>query len=102
MYFMIDPAGTVLSVNAFGATQLGYAVSELIGQSVLNVFFQEDREFVLKNVAVCLDTLGQPQSWEVRKVRKNGTTPWVRENAKAVRRSNNQVIVLVACEDITE
>jgi PAS domain S-box-containing protein len=102
MYFMVDATGTVLSVNGFGATQLGYTVPELVGQSVLNVFFQEDREFVLKNVAVCLETLGQPQSWEVRKVRKNGTVLWVRENAKAVRRSNSQVIVLVACEDITE
>jgi len=102
MYFMVDATGTVLSVNGFGATQLGYTVPELIGQSVLNVFFEEDRDFVLKNVAVCLGALGQPQSWEVRKIRKNGTVLWVRENAKAVRRSNNQVIVLVACEDITE
>jgi len=102
MYFMVDTTGTVLSVNGFGATQLGYTVRELIGQSVLNVFFEEDRDFVLKNVAVCLGALGQPQSWEIRKVRKNGTVLWVRENAKAVRRSNNQVIVLVACEDITE
>jgi PAS domain S-box-containing protein len=102
MYFMVDATGTVLSVNAFGATQLGYTVPELIGQSVLKAFFQEDQDFVLKNVAVCLETLGQPHSWEVRKVRKSGTVLWVRENAKAVRRSDNQVIVLIACEDITE
>ena len=43
MYFMVDPTGKVLSVNAFGATQLGYTVPELVGQSVLNVFFQEDQ-----------------------------------------------------------
>ena len=28
MHFMVDPAGTVLAVNAFGAAQLGYSVSE--------------------------------------------------------------------------
>ena len=102
MYFVINPTGTVLSVNAFGAAQLGYTVNELVGQSVLNVFFEEDREFVQRNVAVCLDNLGQSNSWEVRKVRKDGTVLWVRENAKALRRSNNQLTVLVACEDITE
>ena len=32
----------------------------------------------------------------------NGTVIWVRENAKAVRRSGDVVIVLIACEDITE
>jgi PAS domain S-box-containing protein len=102
MYFMVDPAGTVLSVNSFGAAQLGYAVDELIGQSVLNVFFEEDREAVQKSVAACLKDVGRSHSWEIRKVRKDGTVLWVRENAKAVRRADSQLIVLVACEDVTE
>ncbi len=102
MYFMVDAAGAVLSVNAFGAAQLGYTVGELVGQSVLNVFFEEDRDFVQRNLAVCLEKLGQSNSWEVRKVRKDGATIWVRESAKAVRRANDRLIVLIACEDITE
>src|SRR2546426_5632992 len=32
MYFMVDPAGTVASVNPFGAEQLGYTVEELVGR----------------------------------------------------------------------
>jgi PAS domain S-box-containing protein len=102
MYFMVDATGTVLNVNTFGAAQLGYSVTELAGQSVLNVFFEEDREFVRKCVAVCLETIGQSHTWEIRKVRKNGSVLWVRENAKAMRRADNQLIVLIACEDITE
>ena len=43
MYFMVDAAGTVLSVNTFGAAQLGYSVSELLGQSVLKVFPAEEQ-----------------------------------------------------------
>lgn len=43
MYFTVDPAGTVLSVNSFGATQLGYTVDELVGGSVLRVF-PEDQQ----------------------------------------------------------
>ena len=101
MYFMVDAAGTVLSVNVFGAAQLGYMVGELVGHSVLKVFPEADRAFVLNNVAVCLENLGQSKSWEVRKVRKDGTVLWVRENAKAVRRGENH-LVLIACEDITE
>src|SRR6202171_3021218 len=102
MYFMVDADGSVLSVNTFGATQLGYLVSELLGQSVLKVFFEEDRELVLKSVAVCLGNIGQTHSWEIRKVRKDGSALWVRENAKAVRRLDKQLIVLIACEDVTE
>jgi PAS domain S-box-containing protein len=102
MYFMVDAAGTVLSVNAFGAAQLGYTVGELVGQSVLNVFFEEDRAFVRRNVEACTENPGQSHGWEVRKIRRDGTVLWVRENAKAVRRPRDRLIVLIACEDITE
>ena len=102
MYFMVDAAGTVLSVNTFGAAQLGYSVSELLGQSVLKVFPAEEQHAAQTNVAICLENIGQTHSWEICKVRKDGSSLWVRENAKAVRRVDNQLIVLIACEDITE
>lgn len=101
MYFMVDENGAVLSVNAFGAAQLGYEVDELVGTPVIGVFFEEDRPFVLRKMAVVLQNPGQAHNWEARKVRKDGTVIWVRENAKAVKRENG-FLVLVACEDITE
>jgi PAS domain S-box-containing protein len=101
MYFMVDATGTVLSVNTFGAAQLGYSVSELLGKSVLRVFPAEEQRAAQSNVAVCLENIGQTHSWEICKVRKDGSSLWVRENAKAVR-LDNQLIVLIACEDITE
>jgi len=102
MYFMVDPAGTVLAVNTFGAAQLGYSVSELVGQSVLKVFFPDDKAAAGKNLQLCVQTAGQQNKWEIRKVRKDGTLLWVRENAKAVRRSDGNLIVLIACEDISD
>ena len=102
MYFMVTPTGTVLSVNGFGAAQLGYTAAELIGKSVLTVFSEEDRELVKDQLATCVEELGCSRSWETRKVRKDGTVLWVRENAKAVQRAGNDAIVLIACEDITE
>jgi PAS domain S-box-containing protein len=102
MYFMVDADGIVLSVNSFGALQLGYPVNELRGASVLKVFFDEDRELVRRSVAVCLANIGQTHSWEIRKIRKDRSALWVRENAKAVRRLDGRLIVLIACEDITE
>jgi PAS domain S-box-containing protein len=102
MYFMVDAAGTVLSVNTFGAAQLGYSVSELLGQSVLKVFPADEQQAAKSNVAICLENIGQTHSWEICKVRKDGSSLWVRENAKAVRRLDDRLIVLIACEDITE
>ncbi len=102
MYFMVSPTGEVLSVNAFGAAQLGYTATELIGQSVLTVFSDEDGELVKSHVASCLGELGCSHSWEIRKIRKDGTVIWVRENAKAVRRSGSDAVILIAGEDISE
>lgn len=102
MYFMVDPAGTVINVNTFGAAQLGYTAAELIGRSVLDVFFEEDRDFVRACVALCLETVDQSHTWEIRKVRKDGSVLWVRENAKTMLRAEGGPIVLVACENITE
>jgi len=102
MYFVVDPAGTVVDVNTFGAAQLGYTAAELIGQSVLDVFFETDRAFVRQCLAICLETVDESHTWETRKVRKDGSVLWVRENAKAMLRADGRPVVLVACENITE
>ncbi|HTJ57533.1 MAG TPA: PAS domain S-box protein [Devosiaceae bacterium] len=102
MYFMVDSAGKVVSVNTFGANQLGYSPAELLGKSVLAVFSREDRDVIARNLDACLETPGQSHAWETRKIRKDGSVLWVREIAKAVRRPGNELIVLIACEDITE
>jgi PAS domain S-box-containing protein len=101
MYFMVDAAGTILSVNLFGAEQLGYTVDALVGQPVLQVFYAADRKAVRRNVALCFEQLGRALSWECRKVHTDGTVLWVRETARAVLIKNRPVI-LIACEDITE
>src|ERR1700730_12460456 len=101
MYFMVDARGIVLSVNPFGAEQLGYSVTELVGQPVVNVFCEADRKAAERNLATCLEQLGQEKSWDLHKIRKDGTIICVRETAKGVSRSSGP-IVLIACEDITQ
>ncbi len=102
MYFMVDTSGTVLSVNPTGAEQLGYRPDELVGQPVLGVFLEEDKAAARDHVGRCLAHLGESMSWELRKVRKNGTMLWVRETARAVQLGTDAPVVLIACEDITD
>jgi PAS domain S-box-containing protein len=103
MYFMVDASGIVLSVNSFGAEQLGYTVAELVGQSVLTIFLEEDRTAARAHLARCLAHLGQSLTcWDLRTVRKDGTTLWVREMARAVELEPGRPVVLIACVDITE
>ena len=102
MYFTLDVEGTVLSVNRFGAEQLGYTVEELVGHPVLDVFHEEDKEGVSRHLSTCLQDPERIGCWEVRKVRKDGSTLWVRENVRVVRSPDDGTVILVACEDVTE
>jgi PAS domain S-box-containing protein len=102
MYFTLSPDGTVVSVNQFGATQLGYQPEELIGQSVLSVFKSEEHAAVLEQLMVCTASPLKVFQWEIQKVRKGGTTLWVKERAQAVMDHRGKILVLVVCEDITE
>ena len=102
MYFTLAVDGTVLSVNRYGASQLGYAPYELMGRSVLAVFHREDHGQVLEQLTACQKNVTKTISWELRKIRKDGTGLWVRECARAVPDPKGNLVVLVVCEDITE
>jgi PAS domain S-box-containing protein len=103
MYFTVDASGTVLSVNEFGARQLGYTPAELIGQSVLKVIHPEDHETARQHLASCPETNQTVATIELRKVRRDGNIIWVREVARAVREPGRQrTVLLIVCEEITE
>lgn len=101
MYFTVDTQGTVLSVNPFGANQLGHTVGDLVGKPVLQVFHPEDKESVQQQLRLCVENPGKAFRWELRKVHGDGHVLWVREVARAVKERDGRIIVLIVCEDIT-
>jgi len=102
MYFTVDADGTVLSVNKFGAEQLGYEVHELVGQSVMRAVYEEDRRELMRQLEDCLGAPSTTHHWELRKVRKDGRILWAKELARAVHHQNGDTVVLIVCEDISE
>jgi diguanylate cyclase (GGDEF)-like protein/PAS domain S-box-containing protein len=102
MFFATDGRGIVLSANQIGALELGYGVSELVGQPIWRFYPPEDRAFASGQLERCVADPGRIHRWEARKVRKNGTELWVRETARAVVGPGREPSVLVVSEDITE
>jgi PAS domain S-box-containing protein len=102
MYFTLTPDGTVLSVNRFGAEELGYREDELVGQSVLAVFQAADHHTVMGQLIACSQSPGRTFDWEIQKVRKGGQLLWVKERARAITGPDGSPIILIVCEDITE
>ncbi|MEW5956430.1 MAG: PAS domain S-box protein [Chloroflexota bacterium] len=102
MIFTLDTGGTILSVNPFGASQLGYTIGELEGQPVLKVFYADDRPAVAEQLRRCVQNPQQVYRWQFRKIRKDGGLLWVEELAQAVDGLNGMLNVLVVCQDVTE
>ena len=102
MYFTVSSDGIVLSVNQFGAQQLGYAAHELVGHSVLEVFYGPDKALVQEKMKQCLKNPEQIGRWEFRKTRKNGSILWVRETVRVVKLALDQPVLFIVCEDITD
>jgi len=102
MYFTLTAEGTVLSVNQFGADQLGYQKEDLVGRSILNVFDTKDHQTVLTQLKASVASPYTLFQWEIQKTRKDGTRLSVRERARAIYDLTKQPLVLISCEDITE
>jgi PAS domain S-box-containing protein len=102
MYFTVAQNGTILSVNQFGAQQLGYSVQELVGQPVIGVFLENDKPLAQQHFNSCLQDSDTLTHWELRKQRKDGSVLWVREAARTIQGEDGKSVVLIVCEDITE
>jgi PAS domain S-box-containing protein len=103
MYFTVDQEGTVRSVNKFGAEQLGYRKEELIGRSVLTIFYDEDKNAVGRSLAEAFANASGISEWTFRKIKKDGTVIWVKETVRIISAgAGTALVALITCEDITE
>lgn len=101
MIFVVDGDGTVIEINAAAEMQMGYRRDELIGNSVLEVFFEKDRPVVLEQISYLLANQNAQGHWRIRKVKKDGGIIWVNENAGLMQWTDGREVILITCEDIT-
>lgn len=101
IYFTVDAAGIVRSVNQYGAQYLGYAVEDLVGKPVAHICVEEDRRLVQDRMQAFLDHPGQVDEWEFRKVRADGAVLWVHEIVRIIQDADGEPLALIVCEDIT-
>lgn len=101
MFFTLDASLKVISVNEFGASQLGYSIDELVGEPVIGVFYEPDRPAVIEQLNTCLQNPLHVYSWQFRKVRKDGSLMWVEEYARAVTGLDGALDIFIVCQNIT-
>ncbi len=101
MYFTLDGEGRILSVNQFGAEQLGYEVEELRGRALAETSWADDRAMVAHELAECLSHPGLMRQWQTRRVAKSGALFWVEEFARALPEVQGRPQLLLVCQDIS-
>ena len=101
MFYTLDANGSIVSVNDFGATQLGFAVHELLGTNLLDRQPIAERAVAKGHLEACWRDPSTVRRFESRMMRRDESSIWVRASAKAVEHDGDARLLLV-CEDITE
>jgi len=72
VYMKLNAKGHIISVNRFGAYLLGYERTELIRQSVIDLYCREDRNLARQYIRETIDDPKRLHRWELHKQAKNG------------------------------
>ena len=103
MFFTVAPDGTMLSVNRWGAQQLGCHPDDLIGRSVLAHVYEDDHEAVRQGLAKAFANQNRLTSLEFRTMTREGTVIWMRGLVRVVpAAAGTGPVALIVCEDITD
>ena len=102
MFITLQPDGTIVSINRFGARQLGYEVADIVGTPLTRHYAEPAGAALAETVAACLRHPDQIRRWDVELRRADGSEVWMRMSARGMRDRDGSDRLLVVCEDITE
>ena len=102
VFFTLDPDGKVLSVNEYGANQLGYSPDDIINKSFFEFFHESDVTQARDFIKTVINNIEKLCHLEIRKRCNDGVYIWFRESARAVYSHDDELCVLLVSENITD
>lgn len=103
MYFTINTDLAIDTANQYGARQLGYEPSELIGRQAPDTIISPESQLDFAyNVGLCLEEPEQVHQWEGQMICRDGEILWIKQTARAAMDNDGDAFVFMVCEDITE
>ena len=100
-YFTVSEQGVILSVNLTAASILGMTRESLVTHRIYQFIHKEDQDIYYLNRKQ-LDVTGEPQTCELRLVRKGGDVFWTRLNVSIVSDINGRPVYGVMLSDIND
>jgi diguanylate cyclase (GGDEF)-like protein/PAS domain S-box-containing protein len=102
-FFMtLNQEGELLSINRYGAEYLGWLSEDLIGKPVLGLFHSNQAPKLSAFIANLCRIEDDVQRQEFLLHNRAGEHVWVRVSGRSVRRSDGQLQLLLAGEDVSE
>lgn len=91
----------IASINKNGALDLGYVVDELLGENIYKIFLSAEKERLDKQIQYVLLNPGKQSSHEMKMLRKNGQSFWVRETIYTSADADIITEINFVCDNIT-
>ena len=101
VYMRLDAKGHILSVNRFGAYLLGYERSELVKQSVIDLYHREDRNLARQYIRETIDDPKRLHRWDLRKQAKNGDILMMRETVRLLEEVGGKPSLVMISVDVS-
>ena len=102
MIFHLDKNFYIKNVNENATLLLGLTEKELLTKNFLELSFPEDKKLLKNRLVDFLETKTGFESWELRKLKSDGTIIWVREFLQIISNGNNESLIKACSTDITE
>ena len=100
-YCTLSEQGLIVEANLAAARLLGVARGALVRQPFSRFIGKENQDFYYRQRTHLLGT-GEPQAYELRMIKKDGTGFWVQLNATVAKNELGEVVSCVVLIDITE
>jgi chemotaxis protein methyltransferase CheR len=100
-YCTLSKKGLILEANLTAATLLNVTRGELVRQTITRFILKEDQDIYYRHRKHLFET-GKPQMCELRMVKQDGTSFWVRLDSTVVKYSDGETQCRVVIIDITE
>ncbi len=100
-YFTLSDKGLILEANLTAATMLGASRSTLVKHPLTSFILPEDKDIYYRRLKLLFET-GAPQVYELRMLRQDGMSLWVRIVAIVARDSVEASLCRATISDITD
>lgn len=102
-FWVVDQDLKTSFINRSTAELFGFSIAEMLGKSLLDFVFEEDREKVFQRRQTRLDDLSQTLNYDFRYRRKNDEEFWLHLDTHSIYCENGEYIgTLAVVKDITE